>query len=121
MFELELRYRGELLGHHASEEAARSYLKAHYANVKTQGDFTIASRRPVELYCRGNLVDTFHTHAAAQARITGLKPAHKLAMPPEVWEIVDRKAGERPDAEVTAQEREEAARAHAEAAAGDGQ
>lgn len=86
----EARYRGELLGHWPSEEAARAHAREHFTggkpdvHVQDPDNFTIEPRRPVELRCRGNLVDTFHTREGAEAQRAKL--ATKEA-PAKVWTI----------------------------------
>ena len=80
--EVELRYRGDLLGFHASREAAEAYAKKHHgwgrargappasdAHVVDPESLTIEPRRPVSLFCRGNLVDTFGSEPDAERRI----------------------------------------------------
>ena len=75
----ELRYRGDLLGFHPSKEAAESHATKQYgygrakdaprsaSMVDDPENVTIEPRRPVSLFCRGNLVETFVAEDAADA------------------------------------------------------
>lgn len=69
----EVRYHGRLLGHFTEEEA-KAYMQKRLSHPVEGKAFepkklTIEARRPVELYARGNLVDTFKSEAeAATAR-----------------------------------------------------
>jgi len=75
----EIRFQGELI-EHMPEEAARVWLDAkkkfHDENSRPEEhenfdvtQYEIAPRRPVELYQRGNLIETFdHPELAQQAR-----------------------------------------------------
>jgi len=60
----EIRHQGRLLGHWDSEAEARAHAKEHYAHY--EGGVSVAPRRPVELLCRGNLVDTFDDRTSAE-------------------------------------------------------
>jgi hypothetical protein len=82
MAEHEVRFRGELLGHFPSKEHAESHAQKHFA--EQSADLSIEPRRAVELRCRGNLVDTFHTREGAEAA------REKLATeraPAKVWTV----------------------------------
>jgi hypothetical protein len=82
----ELRYRGQLLGFHDGEDVARAHVEAHHAGIEDKDSLIIEPRRPVELYCRGTLVDTFHTVEGAHA--VQAKSESERA-PESVWLIVD--------------------------------
>lgn len=84
--EHELRYRGHLLGFHPSLEAARAHAAKHHADIVDKEQVTVEPARPVRLFCRGVLADTFLTkedaHAALKKKTTALAPAN-------AWLVVD--------------------------------
>jgi|GEM_PF-3066315 len=77
--EFELRYRGDLLSFHGSRVAAEHHAEEHHgygrapgaprgaSDVEDPESLTIEPRRPVSLFCRGNLVGTFASELDAQA------------------------------------------------------
>jgi hypothetical protein len=69
----QIRYRGELVGHFASEEEAKTHLKTVWGDRKDIKDFKISKKGTIELRCNGNLVDTFTTLEDAAARIDKLR------------------------------------------------
>lgn len=93
----ELRYRGQLLGFHASREAAEAHAKEHHGWGRAEGaprpdhhiedihELTIEEARPVHLYCRGNLVDTYLTAQGAHAAKAKLAAEGDA----DAWGIVD--------------------------------
>lgn len=97
--EQEVRYKGELLGFHPSREAAESHVQEHHTgtthmgekrlphHVENADDITIEPRRPIELHCRGNLVDTFHTREGAEAKIVKLIEESDKRLKSEDFEI----------------------------------
>src|SRR5262249_54574266 len=81
----EVRYRGELVGHYASESAARDYVAAQEHDDKAEA-FTGEPRRQFGLFARGNLVDTFHTAEGAHAAVERLATRR---CPVDAWGVVD--------------------------------
>jgi len=74
MAQVELRYRGDLLGFHPSKEAAEQHARLHHGlgvrdkedhHVEDEDELSIEPRRPVTLFCRGSIVDTFDTDSEA--------------------------------------------------------
>jgi hypothetical protein len=90
----ELRYRGDLLGHFPSEEAAYAHAREHHGlgregerlahHVEDPQSLTVEPRRRFALSCRGALVDTYHSQEDAEGardfRVTPLTP-------PDAWTI----------------------------------
>jgi len=78
----EIRYRGGLLSEHDSEAAASAHVDKHHADIQDKDALQIAPARPVRLYCRGALAETFLSAADAEAYID----AHATEnAPQEVW------------------------------------
>lgn len=82
----ELRYRGELLGFHPSEDEAYAHAREHHGlDVDTKKDTHVADpealsiepRRPVSLHVRGNLVDTFHTLEGGREAVKRMQESAK--------------------------------------------
>ena len=84
--EYELRYRGGLLGVHPSLDAAKAHKAKHHADVEDQHELTTEPARPVRLFCRGNLVETFHDPEDAHSFVA--KKATPMA-PLVAWLAVD--------------------------------
>lgn len=94
----ELRYRGDLL-----RLGTPSELEQHKVTLlsehEDQESITITGRRPVELHCRGVFVDTFSTKDDAHTYLAELSTDALARSPLDVWEVVDRSAGEKTAAE----------------------
>jgi hypothetical protein len=63
----EIRYRGGLLSEHASQDDAQSHANEHHADIQDPEALQIAPARPVRLYCRGVLAETFLSREDAEA------------------------------------------------------
>jgi hypothetical protein len=75
--EAEVRYHGRLVATFDSTELAQAYVERRLAHELEGPAFdraalTVAPRRPVSLFCRGTLVDTFHDEQDAHDRIAEL-------------------------------------------------
>jgi len=98
----ELRYRGELLGFHPSREAAEAHAREHHGYGRQSGEprlaqhhaqdpeaLSIEPRRPLSLFVRGNLVDTFTSRDAGNRAIARLVSESGKRIPVDVCELVD--------------------------------
>lgn len=86
--ETELRYRGGLLGIHPTLAAANDHKAKHHADIEDQSELTTEPARPVRLFCRGNLVETFLTTEGAQAYVARHVLKNRRA-PAAAWLAVD--------------------------------
>lgn len=71
MSNFEVRYMGALVEHFETRGAADAWCQKRTANKDenwSRADLVVAPRRPVSLFCRGNLVDTFASEADATKR-----------------------------------------------------
>lgn len=69
----EVRYMGALIGHFDTEKLANAYRESRLSHpvegkAFVPAELTVAPRRPVSLFCNGNLVDTFKTDGEATAK-----------------------------------------------------
>jgi hypothetical protein len=67
---LEVRYRGQLLGHWPTESDAKAHIASHMSKHADPENITIAPMRPLALLCHGSLVDTFDDEASTKAAVT---------------------------------------------------
>lgn len=71
MSNFEVRYMGALVDHFETREAAEAWCTKRTSNEHenwSRKDLIVAQRRPVSLFCRGALVDTFPSEAEATAK-----------------------------------------------------
>lgn len=72
MSKFEVRYKGALIEHFETESEAQGY-RTRRLSHEVEGpafaakDLTVGPRRPVSLFCHGNLVDTFVSDGDATA------------------------------------------------------
>jgi hypothetical protein len=80
----EVRYRGGLLSEHATDDDARGHVDTHLKDVQDKHELAIAPARPVRVYCRGVLAETFLSPADAETYVQ--EHTSELA-PAEAWWI----------------------------------
>ena len=98
----ELRYRGELLGFHASREAAESHAREHHGYGRKPDEprqaehhaqdpeaLSIEPRRPLSLFVRGNLVDTFTSRDEGNEALARIVSESGRRISAEVCELVE--------------------------------
>lgn len=77
----EVRYKGALLTHFDKEREASAYRDKRLADpiegpAFAPADLTVAPRRPISLFCNGNLVDTFLSASEATERRDAILKKH---------------------------------------------
>jgi len=99
--EYELRYRGDLLGIHPSQAAAEAHAQTHHGygrstdrvrkptEVEDPERLTIEPRRPVSVFCNGDLLSTFLSESDAERAIEA-RIAHVRALRPRFARLLSR-------------------------------
>lgn len=106
---IELRYKGHLLEHFDTEEAAHNYVDRRLADdteghLFDIGDWTVGPRKPIELHRAGSIVETFDTEEHARAHLGELLDHHVAhpiaarahARQKAAWDARKAAAGEQP-------------------------